>query len=725
MNDTTALVRTLVGALFISLSPLQAQDAATSSPDPAAPAPETTPAAPADPAAAAPVDQVMPAPTSDPAAPEVNLAPNVPPGEVAAPGPKIDRSKIPSELPTKKQVAQRARELERDISPKRISLLDAVRVTLLQDTQIELRKEDVQIAEGTLKTAMGQFDTRALASVGYDRSRQELQRSSVDPQIDQRNRNRATIVAVQQEREGQLRNLATLQEGLLPDPDQEDTAQESLRTEFDRLVQQIVGNIASPEQLAELNRIEERQIQQGIETVNQVLDSLDSTEANARQQLEKFPVNRVIDQELVTYELALLRQFRNGISVSPFINYNRVQDNFSFRGGQEPIARSEVGLEINIPLLKGSGVTATAARERAAIFDFEASRMVMQHTASASVLRTVLAYWNVVAAQEQLALLVHSELISTALVRLTNVLIEADELPRAEAAQTIAREQSVASARIAAELRLISARQTLALAMGLDEKDMAIAPIASDNFPSPISVAKLKPLEQQLVSEAMNLRLDRRASLKLEQSGKVLLDAARRNLLPRLDVTMRGSYSGLHEDSDGESYYAPYLRNTAGPSVFVGVSLDWPFANDLEEGRFLQSQALHHQSIIRTTELSRSIASNVYLTSRILQKSLEQLRRAEAASTQFQKAFESEQEKFKFGNSTIIDATLTEERLTTARLDVVTAKLQHAQAIAQLRFETGTLMSPDGAPELTTIRRSDLVTLPPIQGFRGAVSTKK
>jgi hypothetical protein len=58
-------------------------------------------------------------------------------------------------------------------------------------------------------------------------------------------------------------------------------------------------------------------------------------------------------------------------------------------------------------------------------------------------------------------------------------------------------------------------------------------------------------------------------------------------------------------------------------------------------------------------------------------------------------AVEDERQKLQLGLSTIIDLVLIEDRLTRTLLDEVSAMLSYAEALARLRFETGTLISGD------------------------------
>jgi outer membrane protein TolC len=115
--------------------------------------------------------------------------------------------------------------------------------------------------------------------------------------------------------------------------------------------------------------------------------------------------------------------------------------------------------------------------------------------------------------------------------------------------------------------------------------------------------------------------------------------------------------------------------------------------------------------LIQTDQLSRNIISSVVVDLSALQRGREQIEKAQQSSDGFEKALETEREKLKLGNSTLINTIQTEQNFTNALLQVVAARQQYASAIAQLRFDTGTLVPHTPHGEFS---REDFVTLPPV-----------
>jgi len=103
--------------------------------------------------------------------------------------------------------------------------------------------------------------------------------------------------------------------------------------------------------------------------------------------------------------------------------------------------------------------------------------------------------------------------------------------------------------------------------------------------------------------------------------------------------------------------------------------------------------------------LRRQIALNVIQAAGSIKETSERVREAEAAVGFFRSTIDAELERFRVGESTLIDTVLTQQQETDSALVLIAAQRELAGEIAQLRFETGLLL-PNGAvaaPNLTTV----------------------
>jgi outer membrane protein TolC len=623
-------------------------------------------------------------------------------------------------VPSKADAAAKASEVEETISTRRIGLLDAVRITLLKNPTIKLNTEDVAQAKATLRSATGQFDTTLSGNLTWAYQQNHLPQDQ-DKQIqDQFHQNQVKRHALEKGIVQSENEIAQLKQGIQPLPDtssitdakQKKTAdlQNLVDQQLQDLTNQVINEVATPEQLAQIEKIRKESTDLGAQVQESILTGLKSQLKQLNKQIEDFPPITVRKTETTTYELDLLKEFRNGIQFGPFVNYQRTNDNFTRRSGIGDLNQSQVGLQIIVPLGKGAGAAASA-QERSAAVNLEANRLNLHHTISQAVLQTIQGYWALVAAQERLRLLFRSELISGALVDLSRELIKADEMAPSELAQIQAQLAIRTAQRVSAEQDLVSAAQNLAVLMGLDVNEMPMAPLAAEPFPEalPREVLKNAP-RHALASVALENRTDRLAAMKLQLSGKILVDAARINLRPSVGLQVRTSYAANIQDSQYEDYWRAYDREV-GPSVSAALSFAWPFENNLARGQYEASSSSYNQSLIQTDQLSRSIVSSVVVDLSAVQLGREQIDKAVESSNDFEKALETEREKLKLGSSTLINTIETEQNLTNALLQVISAKQQYASAIAQLRFDTGTLM-PHTAQSV--FGREDFLTLPPV-----------
>ncbi len=684
---------------------------AATTPDPTLPAPPApTPLPPADPNAPAPTTVPGDVPPTDPSN---ALLPDIPAGGIFVPSAESvqKRQRIPYREASESAVQSQIDSALAEVSDRRISLMEAVRIALLNDPFIQIAAEEVEIANASRLLALGQFDARLVTGISYEQRHAELSEAEVAQQQDQYNRNHQLILATRKERKKLERELAELERGGTPDAaTKEGTLQQQLDQAAIDLLKQL--GIDAGIDVSKLDKLGDDLRKQGIATRKDVLKTLESTERNAVKTNERFPVNSKRRTDTTTFDLAIVKQFRNGIVLSPYYEYDNVQNNLTRRSGGRRINRDEVGIDLSIPLGRGRGTIAASGHLMAAEIDIEASQLSLQHTVANRVLAVVSAYWNLAAAQEQLAYLVRTEVTSSALAALTDDLIKADEVPAASASLSAANRAQAMAARLQGEINLQQAQQTLALAMGVDEQGIIYAPLAGDPLPPLVSDAALRSLSVPALAEsAFAFRADYRASRKAIDSGKLLAEQARLNIRPRVDLNFGLFYTGRDEDGSRDGYYRTIFENHAGPGASISLRMDWPFMQHEAKGEYALRQADLNRRREQTRLIDNQIVSGITTANFVLKTSVRELRRQQEAVTNFEKALGTERERFRMGLATMIDAIQTEERLTNARAQLVLTRLLHAQALARLRFETGTLM-PHTYADRTSITRANLVTLP-------------
>jgi outer membrane protein len=362
--------------------------------------------------------------------------------------------------------------------------------------------------------------------------------------------------------------------------------------------------------------------------------------------------------------------------------------------------RATIGLFLSQPLLRGRGSEVTLAPVRSTRDEVAASTQDVRHLKAASVLSTAVAYWNYVAAVRRLDIFRQAETRARTFFDETQALIQAGARPAVDRKQVQANLASRLAQRMSGEQGVYEARQNLGLAIGIPYQQIDALPLPSDAFPD--APAAMPPLDA-MVALARQHRSDLESARRREASASTLLLVAEDNLRPKLDLLANVGYAGLDEGANLSRYLTSIGTRATGPQVTVGFSWDVSPTNNQALGRLARVRSQVSQSRIETTELERTLASNVAVALDNVRHSTDRLTSAREATQLYVSAVQDQRDLQQLGAATIIDLLNTEDRLTSAQLDELTAMLTLSIAITQLRFETGTLITPDDQVDRGTL----------------------
>jgi outer membrane protein TolC len=141
--------------------------------------------------------------------------------------------------------------------------------------------------------------------------------------------------------------------------------------------------------------------------------------------------------------------------------------------------------------------------------------------------------------------------------------------------------------------------------------------------------------------------------------------------------------------------FARSLTGEWNPFVRAMITVNLPFANRAARGRAAQAGASLTRSQIERLDLDRRIRDQVSQVSGVVRALAGVIERRRDSTDALQRSLDASIEQFEIGELTLIDTLLTEETLTTERLQL-TADLQlYASAAARLAFETASLIQFD------------------------------
>lgn len=419
-------------------------------------------------------------------------------------------------------------------------------------------------------------------------------------------------------------------------------------------------------------------------------------------------VPTIEDRDTLTYSLALSKLYRNGIQLVPQMQVEAMRDTWRGKpldpsfGGKGVLVSytSRMGFQLDIPLGRGGGYVSAQSAERAAQAQAEASTYSEGATLQQTALRTLVAYYNAVAANERLQLFQATVAREERLSELAKALVEADELAPADTVLLQARlaqaQAQAAQAREAYE----RARVELLTTMGLSASDPQQLPELSDALPEAPSDAELQLWQSKLGQGLPLLPRPEVVATKLAaRAARLLSDAARADLRREVTLSFTAWYTGLHETPKtmAATRWWPgatkaFGEGFVGPSAVLALNFSLPFANSFARGRLASARALERQATIQQENLERTIGLRVLeQLAKVRARREEFLARVQAAEAAA-KSLEAAQELFRAGEMGMVDLIVTEEALIAAQVAVVNAKLGLATDVVRLRYELGELL---------------------------------
>jgi outer membrane protein TolC len=371
---------------------------------------------------------------------------------------------------------------------------------------------------------------------------------------------------------------------------------------------------------------------------------------------------------------------------------------------------SGASLVIDQPLLKGRGKVSAAAPERTAEADLRAARLRYEHTVSQETLSTTLAYIDLMAAQQSLALTQASADANKQTRDAMQAFVKAGERARNELDRAEARSAEADSSLKSAQIALLQARVNLANAVGMSPQEASSLQAADDFAKEPLAVDA-----EAVAKEARARRADLRAVRETARGSEIQVNQVRADQKWDLDLQLRAGmgsfYQGaffrvladerVNEASEPRDkpvkYFSPrgWLHSMGdhwAPNLSIQLKLNAPFANNVARGRLMQARSTLRQDEIRAINLGRIIDENVVQAVGSLRKAADELKLRTEAMARHETTWRGSVELMKAGDLSLIDAITTEQNYTAARQQLVTARKDYESALARFRFETGTLV---------------------------------
>lgn len=386
------------------------------------------------------------------------------------------------------------------------------------------------------------------------------------------------------------------------------------------------------------------------------------------------------------------QQLRNGITVTPMLTITRLTDNLA---SQDGLNQGHLGIQVNVPLLRGRGRSVVTANETASGVELEASLLDLNQAISNLLFNTATAYWSAVAAERTLDVAKEAEARGKLLLETVQTLVDADRNPRSDLSDVQANLADRTATRIGAEQQLFQANQQLALAMGLSADKVAAIANPADPLPSVARIEMIPSDPQLAIARAFERRADYLAAKKRQGEADILASAAKNQLKPQLDLQLNTGFSGLRGGRRPDEFVISPVSGVHGVDATAGLRYQFPIENRAAEANVVQTRSAASAAAYRIQDTARSISSSVLVAMEGVRAAIQQLAMVNRSVEYSQTALENQAEKYRLGVGSLVEVLTVEDRLTTALGNQVQAELGYALAVARLRQATGTIVEPD------------------------------
>lgn len=674
-------------------------------------------------------------------------------------------------------------------APGPVDLAAAVQTTLRQNTSLRLSRLDLLAANGNWQFARGVFDSRFTITGTFAYTQQPITPGLRGRERDKRTQLEAVAFAFTQQNiairdllAGRTNPDARCPSEFLPTDEDDPFSFSNFDQIRDPSEQQILGvnsglpNVVIPEFREFANTLafsqlctaditsrrgsnrrlwEEASIYGDVPSIQRVL--LDTSQlpgeillfgqelseaiaARARLGLERLggiPYGEL--RENFSLEVGFTRPLRNGMLFGGDLFLQSTAHHFldkpvdpSFGGFEQPNRfPSRVTLTLTTPLGRGRGRTSVTASEIAATHIVAARRADLMHNASTTVLRTVQAYLDLIAAQQRLTLLEQSAARQAQFAEMTNSLVTSGDMPASENARAQARRAAVDSSVSQARTEVLTARMRLADVMGLPVTSVDQAPLPTGQFSETLPTI---PEIAQLLQGPLTARQDILSISRSREAAAILAAAARDNTRGRFDFTINGGMGNTYESpvfsfmpderqpiisptpetfpGQGVRFSTPrgFYRSLRGrwePFVSASMTVELPFGNNTARGRLRQSQATLANAEIQAVRLERVAKENLVASEAGLRRAAQAVEAFRSAVQASQRSLDTTLEQLKAGEATLFNTLRTEEDLVNDRLQLLAALNAYYQSLARLKYEAGTLIMIDGQGSDAEVVRFD------------------
>ncbi|KAB7725710.1 hypothetical protein F5984_25660 [Rudanella paleaurantiibacter] len=413
--------------------------------------------------------------------------------------------------------------------------------------------------------------------------------------------------------------------------------------------------------------------------------------------------NSLLKSNTLNMSAGVRQRLRTGQLTEVSMNYRFSNNNYPLNTYNQPISTflgnnaGTLNLSLTQPLLRGRGRRITTALEQSYTLYVDNAKSNNEFANSYELWQIATAYWGYTAAYKNLDIYKQSENRLRNVLSVTEELIKGDKKPAGDLVQIRADLASQERLTLMAEQELYAAKIFLGKVVGFSPEESQLLDIPQNDFPSIAGSAYRPDLEK---ADFVRVAKERRADLRAAKQGNEALERqyqfAQNNVKPQLDLTGFISYGGVSTGNgmtDALSSFSNYQGRTVGTGA--KLTFTFPVNNNLAKGNLVKSYVAMNDQNVVVNNLLRTLELDISNDLNYLNNSVAGLQKAEEVLNYNQDVYNNERIKFQSGLTTMLNLILFQDRLTSAQLKYLQAYRQFANAIINLRHDTGTLIRSD------------------------------
>ncbi|MCC6795033.1 MAG: TolC family protein [Candidatus Hydrogenedentes bacterium] len=393
----------------------------------------------------------------------------------------------------------------------------------------------------------------------------------------------------------------------------------------------------------------------------------------------------IIEQDSSTYEATLQGKIPWGTQYQVKLS---VVDEASTYSGNVSEFSGGLTLSLTQPLLRGRGPKANLARIKIAKNSREIAENQLMTQVMTTVSDVVKAYWDLVGAEQQLAVRVQSLANAQNLMDVNQRRFEIGIGAALEVVQAKASVAQRTSDVIAARNQVGSAEDRLKLLLDLKEnEEFSHKRLVATDIPE---ATELDLDEQASVTRAFENRPEMRsAELEIDSAEHDRFRAAN-NMQAKLDVS--GSlFQGARGEDAGVVFEG--IGNRDDNSYSFQIDGEIPITNRQARGQYQKALQTKHQAKDKLYKTKSEVAINVRnairqaASNRIIVESSGQARSLQETNVS------AEEKRLKLGITTSFEVLRTQEDLANAHAQEVQAKIDYEKSLIDLKLAEGTILT--------------------------------